>query len=70
MSRFGEKLRYLRTHQGISLRDLGEAIGISHTQITRIERGENIPAVTVAYKIARYFGVSLDDLANDEIELN
>ncbi|MDM8526945.1 helix-turn-helix transcriptional regulator [Anaerolineales bacterium HSG24] len=70
MSQFGEKLRFLRTSKGITLRDLANAVDASYGYIARIERGESIPTVTIAYKIAQFFDVLLDDLANDDVELS
>jgi transcriptional regulator with XRE-family HTH domain len=40
LRRLGEDLRQARTGAGLSLRSVGSATGISHTQVARIERGE------------------------------
>jgi len=68
--KLGEKLRALRQRDGLTVRQLGERLGVDHSHITKIERGENIPSLPLALKIADLFGVSLDQLARDEIELN
>ena len=68
--KLGEKLRGLRTKQVLTVRQLGEVLGVDHSHITKIERGENIPSLPLALKIADFFGVSVDQLARDDVELN
>jgi len=68
--KLGEKLRALRQREGLTVRQLGERLGVDHSHITKIERGENIPSLPLALKMADLFSVSLDQLARDEIGLN
>lgn len=68
--KLGEKLRWLRTQRGLTVRQLGELLGVDHSHITKIERGENIPSLPLALKIADFFGVSVDQLARDEVDLD
>lgn len=56
------RLKDLREKRGISIRKLAEQVGISHTQISRIERGEQAMSVPHAVALADYFGVSVDYL--------
>lgn len=67
--KIGEKLRELRTRRGLTVRQLGEMLGVDHSHITKIERGENIPSLPLALKIANFFGVSVDQLARDDVEI-
>jgi transcriptional regulator with XRE-family HTH domain len=67
--KLGEKLRMLRTKRGFTVRELGNILGVDHSHITKIERGENIPSLPLALKIAEFFGISIDQLARDELEL-
>lgn len=69
MERFGEKLRTLRNRQGLTLRELGNMLDVSHTFIARIEKGEKIPNVSMVLKISRIFNVSADVLIKDELEI-
>ncbi|NJR52121.1 MAG: helix-turn-helix transcriptional regulator [Leptolyngbyaceae cyanobacterium CSU_1_3] len=70
MKRFGEKLRALRTRNGMSLRQLAAQLGLSvHGYIAQIERGERQPTPDLIVKIARLFQVSADQLMMDELEL-
>ena len=68
--KLGEKLRALRQREGLTVRQLGERLGVDHSHITKIERGENIPSLPLALKIADLFGVSLDQLARDEVNFD
>jgi 5-methylcytosine-specific restriction protein A len=69
MKRFGEKLRALRTRQKVTIRTLSQAISISNSYVTMIETGENKPSLDIAFRIARFFQVSLDSMADDEVEI-
>lgn len=69
MERFGEKLRTLRNRQGLTLRQLGKMLDVSHTHVGRLERGEKIPNVAMVLKVAQIFDVSTDVLIKDELEL-
>jgi len=69
MQRFGEKLRTLRNHQSLSLRQLGVMLKVSHTFIAQLEKGEKTPNVAMVLKISQIFGVTTDVLIKDELEL-
>jgi len=70
MKRFGEKLRFLREKHGITQQKLAEELGVvSHSFIYKLETGEKRPNVEHAIKVARLFGISLDDLLLDEHDL-
>ena len=52
------------------MRALAGALGFqSHGYIGDLESGRKHPSLELAVKIADYFGVSLDLLARDELEL-
>ena len=70
MQRFGEKVRTLRQQQGLSLRKLATILGLAtHSHLDRIESGQAMPSADLILKIADFFGVSIDVLMRDEIEL-
>lgn len=60
---FPRRLRMLRERRGISRRVLSELCGLSKNMISRYERGERSPSLSDAVKLAKFFGVSLDQLA-------
>jgi transcriptional regulator with XRE-family HTH domain len=69
MQRFPEKLRTLRERQNMSLRDVGDSLGVGRTFIYKMEVGERKPNVEMLIKVADFFGVTTDQLARDELEV-
>jgi transcriptional regulator with XRE-family HTH domain len=61
----GDKLLKLRKERKLSQEKLARLIGTSGPIIGRYERGEMVPSVEVASKLADVFDVTLDYLAND-----
>lgn len=55
-------VRELRTAEGISQADLGVALGVSRQTVIAIERGRYDPSLPLAIKIARYFGLSVEEV--------
>lgn len=58
----GERLAYLRRREGISQKELGKKLNISHYTISSYEKGRSEPNDEIKIRIARYFNVSLDYL--------
>ena len=70
MSRFGEKLRSLRLKHSLTMRELADALNFkSHGFIGDLESGRKYPSLDLAVKIADYFGVTVDQLARDDMEV-
>jgi transcriptional regulator with XRE-family HTH domain len=67
--RFGEKVHALRTSRGLTTRELANALGSTHSYISKVENGKVQPGIAFAYKVATYFEVSADDLLNDAREV-
>ena len=65
-------LRRLRFDHGeISQQDLANAVGVTRLTIHSIEAGKFNPSTLLALKLARYFGVDVEDifsLAGEESE--
>jgi transcriptional regulator with XRE-family HTH domain len=61
----GDKILALRKKHGWSQQNLAKKIGTSGPIVGRYERGEMMPSVEVAKKLADAFGVTLDFLADD-----
>lgn len=57
---FKKRLKQLREKKGVTQKDVADAIGATAQSIIAYEKGERIPNIDKAAKIARYFGVSLD----------
>lgn len=73
MQRFGEKLRTLRTRRGMTVRELAVALGYaanSHSYISETETGKRTPKIEFMLKVAQFFGVSMDQLTCDDLDLD
>lgn len=58
----GRRVKKLRVERGWSLEDLATASGVSRSMLSEIEREKANPTLTVTYRIAQAFGLSLQDL--------
>lgn len=58
-----ETLRELRQKKGISQEKLAEAIDSHQVYISEIENGKKIPSLSIIYKTAQFFNLSLSDFA-------
>ena len=56
------KIRELRKARKLSQEELAEAIGTTRQTITSIEVGKYIASLPLAYKIARYFGLTIEEV--------
>lgn len=57
------RVRELRENNGaISQAALGEAIGVTRQTVIAIEQGRYSPSLESAFRIARHFGVGLEDV--------
>lgn len=58
----GRRVKKLRGDRGWSLEELAAASGVSRSMLSEIERKRANPTLSVTYRIARAFGLSLQDL--------
>jgi transcriptional regulator with XRE-family HTH domain len=58
----GLQLRAERERQGISLRKLSKAVGISPSALSQIETSRSRPSVNTLYSLVSELGLSLDEL--------
>lgn len=59
---FGENLRKLRKDRGASQAAVAVAAGLGQPMVCGIERGDRLPSLEAAVKIAQFLGVQLDAL--------
>lgn len=52
----------LRSEQGLTQIELAEKLNYSDKAVSKWERGESVPDITVLVQLAELFGVSLDEL--------
>lgn len=62
-----EKIAALRRGAGMSQQEVADAVGVSRQTVSNWELGQGSPSLDKAAELARIFGVSLDDLANDGV---
>jgi transcriptional regulator with XRE-family HTH domain len=60
--RFGENLRRLRKDRRLSQEALAEAANMTADYLGFIERGDNVPTLTVMLKLAKALNVDAGDL--------
>ena len=61
-----QRIRELRENTGRSRRVTSELCGLTHTAFSRYERGERIPDAEALWRMADYFGVSMEYLWGKE----
>ncbi|MFB6165907.1 MAG: helix-turn-helix transcriptional regulator [Haloarculaceae archaeon] len=61
-------LRERREAAGLSQADLGAAVGVTRQTINSIERGRYDPSLELAFRLARYFGCSIEELFDPELD--
>lgn len=63
---FKDRLRELRTQRGLSQRNLGDIIGVSHATINMYENGKRNPEVETLETLCDFFNVSMDYMRGKE----
>jgi putative transcriptional regulator len=51
-----------RTRRKIPQAELAEAVGVSRQTVTLIESGRYLPSLPLAFTIARFFGLTVDEM--------
>lgn len=59
---FGLSLRRLRKSKGLTLDKLSEEIQITNPTLNRYESGYNLPSIFMAFKIANYFDINIEQI--------
>ncbi|MCH4889347.1 helix-turn-helix transcriptional regulator [Acidaminobacter sp. JC074] len=63
-------LKVQRAKLGINQGELGKLAGVSRQTISSIERGEYNPSITLVLKLAKIFGVSVEEIFSYEENQN
>jgi putative transcriptional regulator len=56
------RLEEIRRQRGIRQEDLAQALAVSRQTIGSLENGRYNPSITLAIKLARYFGMRVEDI--------
>lgn len=67
--RFGEKLSFLRKQHGMTQLEMAEKLDISRQAVSRWEQGTAEPSTENLVSIGKLFGVPIDDLVNENVQL-
>jgi putative transcriptional regulator len=56
------RLRELRGEKGLTQEELAKALGVTRQTIIAIENGKYDPSLRLAFKMARFFGLKIEDI--------
>ena len=56
------RLEELRRARGIRQEELADTLGVSRQTISSLEKGRYNPSILLAFRIARYFGMQIEDI--------
>jgi putative transcriptional regulator len=60
------RVREQRIHRGLSQAELAAAPGVSRQAVISIENGRYLPSLPLAFRIARFFDVTVDKMFDPE----
>jgi putative transcriptional regulator len=60
------RLRVLRAERGWSQAELGGRLGVSRQAVNAIETGKHDPSLPLAFRLARLFGLGIEEIFIDE----
>ena len=56
------RIETIRKERGILQDEMAKAMGVSRQTISSLENGRYNPSIMLAYKIAKYFGMAIEDV--------
>ena len=62
------RLEMLRKERGVRQEDLAQALGVSRQTVISLEKGKYNPSLALAFKLARYFALSVEEIFDDSDE--
>ncbi len=60
------KVKELREAKCLTQKELGKKVGVSRQAVNAIETGKFDPSIWLAYDLATYFGLSIEELFDFE----
>lgn len=62
------RLEELRREKGIRQEDLAQALGVSRQTVISLEKGKYNPSLALAFRLARYFALPIEEIFDDSDE--
>lgn len=62
------RLEELRKQRGVRQEDLAQALGVSRQTVISLEKGKYNPSLSLAFRLARYFGTPIEMIFDDSDE--
>ena len=56
------RLEEIRKARGLRQEELARALSVSRQTISALEKGRYNPSILLAFKIARYFGLTIEEI--------
>ena len=56
------RIEEIRKERGVRQEEFAKVLGVSRQTISSLENGRYNPSILLAYKIARYFGMTIEDV--------
>ncbi len=56
------RIEQIRRERGIRQEEFAKSMGVSRQTISSLENGRYNPSIMLAYKIARYFGLTIEEV--------
>jgi putative transcriptional regulator len=56
------KIKVFRAMNDLTQENLAQVIGVNRQTILAIEKGKYVPSLDLAFRIARHFGVSIEEI--------
>ena len=56
------RIEALREERGLRQEELAKAMRVSRQTISSLENGRYNPSITLAYKLARFFGLTIEEV--------
>lgn len=56
------RIEEIRKERGIRQEEFAKSMGVSRQTISSLENGRYNPSILLAYKIAKYFGTTIEDI--------
>jgi transcriptional regulator with XRE-family HTH domain len=62
----GDRIKELRIENGMTLKELGEAIQFNYSNLSKIERGSRKPAIDFLEDLSNYFDIDISYFFSDQ----